>query len=223
MPVVPDPEAKTVSIPVRIHNGHVLLFYGDMPPGLAEGTVGELVVPEHAVTDPVLLTAVTRALNKDLLPADSVVFFRLYMEWRDVPPHLQQGCSRLQDAGNDLNGVFVACVLKDSLQLEIHGSKKPRLRDAACHIPSLSADAKSLNHAYALVSTTYQPHRASHTGNVFDLCFVVVSGRARSLRQVREAVEADVEELLWGTTGVDAARARLRERQPLESVLRRRR
>jgi len=211
MSVIPDPEAKTVSIPVRVKDGQVVLFYGEQPPGLQEGTVGELVVPAFSVRDPVLQTTLNREMTLPLLDAGIHIWFRLYLDRTgDAPPGLQEALVRKGDKNWELQGFFVEGVLMAALQLQIRGGKVPSLMPAACRVPCLRREADSLNHAYTLISTAFQPERRSHTGNVFDRCFVERGDRTVPLRGLREAAEGAVEETLWGTTAVEAARRRLK-------------
>ncbi len=60
-----------------------------------------------------------------------------------------------------------------TLILKLRGTKPPSLLDCECEIPSLRETdenfepAESLNHAYRLISTAFEPHRRSFGGSVF--------------------------------------------------------
>jgi len=70
--------------------------------------------------------------------------------------------------GNGLfsNGVEIR-TLVDLYLNPPRGYNLPRLEICRCEIPSIGKEARSLNHAYSLISTKHEPRRLHHTGNVF--------------------------------------------------------
>ena len=58
-------------------------------------------------------------------------------------------------------------VLKEEQRICLRGAKKAILESCHCSIDGLNREAHSLNEAYSLVSTEYEPERRSHTGSVF--------------------------------------------------------
>jgi hypothetical protein len=56
------------------------------------------------------------------------------------------------------------------------------------------SDARSLNHAYSRISEACEPHRTSHTGNVFDKVFFLdTQERPHPIADRRNALEAEAE------------------------------
>jgi hypothetical protein len=62
---------------------------------------------------------------------------------------------------------FVELVLLQALRLVRKPRKRSRLEDCPGTIPAISLEARSVNHAYSLISEAYEGWRRSHTGNVF--------------------------------------------------------
>jgi hypothetical protein len=77
-------------------------------------------------------------------------------------------------------------------------------------IPALQKEATSLNHAFTLVSETYETLRMSHTGNVFQRGYVEVGNkRWKSLEDLRvEAITRCVATKATATSGSDGLRGR---------------
>jgi len=67
----------------------------------------------------------------------------------------------------DPNASFVVVQLREPLRLVTRASGISKLAPATCSVPSLGRHAKSLNEAYRLVSEAFEPHRRSHSANVF--------------------------------------------------------
>ena len=85
-------------------------------------------------------------------------------------------------------------ILREDLKLRLRGAKPATLEDATCWIPSRPEEAKSLNHAYRLVSEKFEPQRLSHSGNVFKVGYYFeLSHTWTSLDGLRSAAEASVE------------------------------
>ncbi|QTA88377.1 hypothetical protein [Desulfonema magnum] len=63
---------------------------------------------------------------------------------------------------------FVEICLKEDLYINLRCTKEAELSDCECNITALKEKAKSINHAYALISRHYETHRRSYGGNVFD-------------------------------------------------------
>jgi hypothetical protein len=63
--------------------------------------------------------------------------------------------------------LFVEVKLDADLWLLVRGDQEARLSPSSCTIPLLKKDAKSLNHAFTLISEAYETRRRSHSGNVF--------------------------------------------------------
>ena len=69
--------------------------------------------------------------------------------------------------------------------LGLRGTKPALLRQVECHIPHLDLAVNSLNQAYTRISEVFEPHRRSHTGNVFERCAYFDKINAYSLNDER--------------------------------------
>ena len=93
-------------------------------------------------------------------------------------------------------GSFVSVKLIDALQLQLRGTKLGNLRPAKCRIDSIDKEAVSLNHAYRLISESFEPWRIAHSGNVFQKCFHLRGQNLLSLGRLRDEKEAEAEKYL---------------------------
>lgn len=82
---------------------------------------------------------------------------------------------------------------EEPLRLRLRGTKPATLQGVNCWIPSLRLNARSLNHAYRLVSERFEPNRISHSGNVFKLGYCKPGDRWISLDVLRESATARFE------------------------------
>lgn len=183
MSLFEDPYRKTVWIPVTVTKGVVSEYgRGTMPP-IRDGSGGQLVLS---------LDSVLNSEDRDRLAGEkSVPFFPpgtelwVHVSHRHIPDELKEHAAKRTDTA----GPLVRVVLNDPLMIRLRGIKAATLLDVACTIPALNTDAQSLNHAYRLVSEKFEPHRRSHTGNVFEEVFVVEDDMARPLDFYRASIE----------------------------------
>jgi hypothetical protein len=61
-------------------------------------------------------------------------------------------------------------ILNQPMDMIVQGGSG-RLAGCRCSVPSLNMEARSLNHAYTLLSGRIETDRISHTGNVFQLAY----------------------------------------------------
>jgi hypothetical protein len=82
--------------------------------------------------------------------------------------------------------LFVEVKLVADLWLLVRGDQEARLSTSPCTIPSLKREAKSLNHAFTLISEAYETKRRSHSGNVFERAYAQDEfGKWQSLDELR--------------------------------------
>lgn len=82
--------------------------------------------------------------------------------------------------------LFVEVKLNADLWLQVRGDQEARLSNIACTIPSLNREAKSLNHAFMLISEAFETKRRSHSGNVFERAYAQDErGSWKSLDELR--------------------------------------
>ncbi len=186
----PSRPGKTVSIPIRIlPDGRFEYFYGGALPELSQGAVAKLVVEAIHVQDKRMLAVLTAEHVEPMLSRS----YGLLLLMR--PPeglsalrrrHLRQ--EPIGEGGRTESGIAVYAL--DDQNVRLRGSKPATLEPARWMIPALRRTASSLNEAYRLVSEVFEPHRRSHSGNVFHLAFQKESGTWRPLADLREAVQA---------------------------------
>ena len=189
--VLHDRYAKTVRIPVRIENGNIQYFYGGALPELKGVVIGDLVVPSHSVTNLELLKKLNDESEKLFLEKGSTVLV-------NVRPSFEEGVVKPADAADKYleavrekyfsrqqpnrstspsfplgfsSGKLAEVTLLEDLLLLMRGTKPPCLGACRCRIPYLDTEVESLNQAYSRLSEVFEPHRRSHTGSVFTLCY----------------------------------------------------
>ena len=166
--MIPDSLKKNVLIPVKIVKGQPHFFYGGELPKLAEGTIGDLIVPSYSVIDKKKLTLLEREETKVFIPKPQTLMVQISPKEKDDK---KEGIKRLPLKPYKQRS-FVAVNLEEDLKITLRSTKKGELEDCSCSIPSLpEAEPKSLNHAYTLISQHFETHRRSHSGNVFDKVF----------------------------------------------------
>ena len=194
---LPEQE-KTIRIPVRIRtDGQIEYFYGGALPEMRDETIGDLVVPERSLTDQ---REVYRLQQERLVPfLDSGSIVMLAVDGTNTPanlkPHLKEAIRR----GMKKPHAVELTINEIPLRLRLRGTKPATLESVPCRIPSLEMKAKSLNHAYRLVSERFEPRRISHSGNIFQIGYFKSSDRWISLGDLRDTTVAQFEMLFSRT------------------------
>ena len=155
---------RTVTLPVRIVDGRPEPFYGPTWPRLKDGCVANLVLPAGAFVDPADETLLTAPLATELLPAG--VQLLAAVSSQAVGAGLFETNERFFSPL--AHGRFVPFTLLEPLRIQLRGTKKARLEPCRCHVPSLNRAFESVNETYTRISEHHEPHRRSHTGNVFE-------------------------------------------------------
>ena len=208
-------QEKTVRIPVRIcADGRIEYFYGGDLPRILDGTIGDLVVPEWSLTDQRAVSRLQQDHVVEILPPRSEVMFAV--DGNKTPASLKKHLKDGPIPGMNKSHAVALTLGEEPLRLRLRGTKPATLQGVNCWIPSLEMEAKSLNHAYRLVSERFEPSRISHSGNVFKLGYCKPRDRWISLGNLRSATEAGFEMLLSRT----AAEVFDRLPQKIGSVLR---
>ena len=162
---IPDElHERTITFPVRIIDGRPEPFYGPTWPQLRDRVVADLVLPASAFVNPRDEALLSAPLGTDLLPvgtqlfavvSDAAVgegFFVTDDRFFTVVPH----------------GRLVPFELAEPLGIQLRGTKRARLEPCRRHVPSLKNTYDSVNETYTRISEHHEPHRRSHTGNVFE-------------------------------------------------------
>lgn len=167
---IPEANAKTVKIPARFIDGNLINLLTKQPvSGIINNTFCEIILNYSRVEDKILLEVLDIEETDVFLPEATELFANISQN--NVPNNLKEFAIRPQDLIFNSIGFFVQIILAAPLYIKLHGTKQPNLLDCKCYIPSLNKTAESLNHAYTLISTEFEPHRRSHSGNVFQKIF----------------------------------------------------
>lgn len=179
-----------VRIPVRVNdNGRIELRHGGALPNMRDGTIGSLEIPIHSITDKETIGRLRRNHVQQFLEPRSVVMFTV--DGKQTPPKLERHLRKGETIGIDIPYIVPVEIGESPLRLRIRGGNRARLVPVSCWIPALKANAKSLNHAYRLISEHFEPKRISHTGNVFELGYIEKEGEWIPLEDHRTAIEAE--------------------------------
>lgn len=183
---IPDKTKKTVRLFVRIKDKNVVRFDGAPLPKIEEGALGDLILPASSLTDKAERQELERESGFELLPAGTSVFVAVSPGTMKRKPRGLLAPAELQIG----HGYFFAEVrLREPLGLRLRGAKEPCLEVCKCDIPVLNMNARSLNHAFTLLSTKFETDRISHTGNVFARVFFRGKVRWHSLNEARGKIE----------------------------------
>lgn len=196
---------KTVVIPAKYVNGKFQYFYGGYLPEFQDGTIIDLVVPEYAIKDTDFLKVLNTGHSEVLLPKGETIYAAVSS--RQIPERLRnlslsiksliQGSVSTVIASLFPDSLFVEILLDEPLYLELRGTKHGRLKPVKCSIPSLKKEARSLNHAYYLISEIFEPDRISHAGSVFQkMMYIDSRTHCSTLDDLRNDLEARYEHIL---------------------------
>lgn len=206
---VPEKNTKTVRILVRIINGQVFRLDSTPLPQISDGTLGDLVLPASSLINDKERQELQAESLLELLPAKTCVFVGLNPQsitrkargWlipasvlkidpdpqaARTPADVPQAPCTLIGRGYDR---FAEVRLLEPLELHLRGDKEPSLEDCKCSIPVLNTSARSLNHAYTLLSTAFETQRISHSGNVFTHVFFRGKTCWHSLNEARGRID----------------------------------
>ena len=182
---------ETISVPVRVReDGRVEFYYGGNLPKMQEGTIGILQVPKDSFTDYEGVDGHQDDRLEQFLEPKSVVMFAI--NGKDTPEKLKKYLRHARTVGINVPNVVHVVEVElgaSPLNLRISGANRARLQPVECWIPALKTNAKSLNHAYRLVSEQFEPTRISHTGNVFEVGFCKPRNAWISLESHRVSIE----------------------------------
>lgn len=189
-----DEQEKKVKIPIRIVDGKVKYFYGGNLPKIRNGAIGELILPEYSIDDEPFIEVSQQQQAVQLLPSGTTII--VAVSSYGIPANLIEATEKITPI-IDPNGAFVRVDLVEPLQLMFRGSKKATLLDNKCFISSLQKEAISLNNAYTIISQEFEPHRRSHTGNVFKKCYYESDRIWFPLDRRRDEIERDFENVFF--------------------------
>ena len=172
-----------IRIAVLWRNGKWQQLDGDELPKLREGTSADLVMPTHALTDDSEIKYWTQKSMEPFLAKSTTLFVRVNR--KNVPPHLEaKTCEKNHQTIADSR--FVGIKLDDDLNIILRPGKKGKLIDCPVSIKVIGQSASSINEAYRIIATKFEPERRSNSGNIFRLVFVEQKRGLVMLDRLRE-------------------------------------
>lgn len=162
-----DTNEKTARIPVKFIDGKFFnQITGEEVSEIEDESYCEIVVESNKVSNSDLLDFLLDEQSIELLPPESILY--AVISPKSIPENLREFTADKSEGEK-----CVQIKLKTPLILKFRGTKPPVLLDCECDIPALRVTnkefeaAESLNHAYRLISTTFETHRRSFGGSVF--------------------------------------------------------
>ncbi len=213
----PDWRAR-VTLPVKRVGTQWEFFYGGGIP-VKEGTLGELSISAHSITDDEFRKRVSQELVVKILEEGTRLYVALSDQsrrgarigkWPEVlPASVPPGTTRFEcvtlgpckQKSKQLS--LDEVVEPGGLWLKLKGLERTELVASTVLMPSgfATQTASSPNHALTMLSKAYEKHRISNTGNVYARVFYEeTSGRWYPLNDLREGVLAEGERKLLNDT-----------------------
>jgi hypothetical protein len=161
---------KRLRVAVRFDGTQFALLDGSPLPAIAKDAVCELVLRPEQLRNPDDRDRFVRDEVFPILTQGSTVLLGVSPHSVGDPKALGLICNP-QEIGVQTEYWLVEVRLKEDLKIRIRGDQEAKLGPCSCLIPSLERDATSVNHAFTLISETYETERLSHTGNVFERAY----------------------------------------------------
>ncbi|MGO8732471.1 MAG: hypothetical protein ACLQVM_06745 [Terriglobia bacterium] len=193
--IIPDRTKKRIRILVQFIPGSIIRSDGLPLPRVRDGTFADLVLPASAIADEGERLKLEAESLKELLPSGVCVLVGL------SPGMMKEKPDGLVEADQLKTGygyLFAEARLKEPLNLRRRGDKEAVLESCKCDIALLKAEARSLNHAFTLLSMKFETKRISHTGNVFARVYFF-SDKSKEWRPLDE-LRGHIEHLLPSPT-----------------------
>lgn len=195
-----SPFDATTRIPFKVVEGKLVHIYGSGEiTELRNGAIGDIVIKTADLTDEGRLKQFNSEKIVEFLPQGAKL--RARVKTKSVPEPLKKGFLAVS---TEPDTAFVEIILQQDLQLQLRGTKDARLMPCSCLVPSLVSNDEdgvriSVNETYSFISTHYEPHRRSHSGNVFNevfYCFQAPISSWQPLRDLRDKKQAESEDEL---------------------------
>jgi len=213
---------KKATIPVkRVGNVWEFFYGGDVP--VKEGTMGELTISTNQISDPTFLKNVTKEATFKILEEGTSLLVALSDRSQNggrinpwptpCPLNVPAGTTRwvqvkLGPPPKKMQSTPQTDVITETggLWLKVKGLERCELSSSTILLPDgipmpEGRSIKSLNHAFTVLSQTYEKHRISNTGNVYTRIFYQDKDeRWYPLDDLRCGVQAKMErQLLFDT------------------------
>lgn len=208
-----EKERRTILVHATMRKGQLVNFYTGQPlPDLREGAMVDLRIAEMDFNHPEDLKALAIERTEIFLGKGSVIFIRLNVERIRKEDHdkLVPVQTRSDFNGAPSRGALVK--VEEDVMMRLSGSKKGSLGDAKCVIPILGdKEARSLSHAYTLLSKEFETTRRSNGGNIFEVAHLKDGKEWLPLETLRDHVMATHEREIMSKLGVQDVDKRIEE------------
>lgn len=197
-------------LPVRVVDGVIEFEYGGRLP-IRQDAYAELIVDKEDIEDPEFLDVVSERRIIKILPEGATLYAVLssngpisipsediklgkWFDERRFPsyPHfvpIKIGPLHRWQAAPDQRH-------EGGLWLEMEGNRSIQMVSSSIELPlvQVTDPIRSLNHAYTILSEHFEPHRISHTGNVYEqVLYQEANGYWYPLKLFRDGKIADEE------------------------------
>src|SRR5262249_6852360 len=180
---------KLLKIPVVVKNGVPVLATDQKPlPKFSEGASFEILIDPTYIPDRSRLIEIEDDEVVPFLPKGTKLLAQVNAN--KVPQGLKGFLHKSPDRIDRC--ALVEIILTGDLNIRLRTGRQATLMDVGCTSPFLEGRenppiAISINHAYTLISTYFEPHRRANTGNVFNKVFYQrgEAGEWVSLRTLR--------------------------------------
>jgi len=132
-------------------------------PKIKEGAFGEWILSAFDLVEAPDRVRLTMERRVPFLGRGTPIWIRV--DGKKVPQKLRGRLTTKTSLAGAIDSVCVT--LQENLDLILRPNADAKLAECPCSIPALNTEAKSLNHAYTLVSRKFEPTRRSYGGNVF--------------------------------------------------------
>lgn len=167
--MIPDKYKKTVKIPIKVVDNEFKFFYGGELPKILDGAIGEIILPAYAIKNDYRVDKIGQRTRRQFLPKNTTLLVKISSKSNSY----NSGFLKKMKVFPPTDELFAIIQLLSDLEIELRGTKKPELCKCPCFIQALpETKARSLNHAYTLLSEKFETHRMSHTGNIFEQIYV---------------------------------------------------
>src|SRR5262245_13439973 len=184
---------KLLKIPVIVKNGELVLAIDLKPlPKFSEGASFEILIDPTHVPNKSRLIEIEDGEVVPFLPIGTKLLAQVNPD--KIPKELNNFLHKFPNRIEKC--ALVEITLDGDLYIHLRTGRKSTLMDVSCSSPFLEGRedppaAVSINHAYSLISTHFEPYRKSNTGNVFDKVFYQSNkdGNWASLRTLRDEIQ----------------------------------
>ncbi len=159
-----DFDEPKVKIPIKVKRQHITFPDGSTIPQFYSESLGDLSLPISSIKEVNIVPLLTSTKDISILNA----YCQLFAVLNTVTDVLSSQNSEYQAA---LSRGYGKIIILESLKIRFKGFNVGKLLDCKCTIPALDREAKSINHAFTLLSEEFEKNRLSHTGNVFKNVF----------------------------------------------------